>query len=179
MVDRPMGFKAPMILALAAGRKTQTRRIVKWLDGNLEPKAQHAVGDRLWVREGLCQCGSAVAYRADDIVHGDAEWVWKRRTLPSIHMPKGLSRFTLTVTNVLVHRLQDITEADAKAEGCGLYVADHGWITEDELRADPGYSNFICARHGFEDVWRTIHGKDSWYVNPWVAAYTFTVERRA
>lgn len=171
MVDQPMLFKAPMILALAARRKTQTRRIIKWLDGNLEPKAQHAVGDRLWVREGLCQCGSAVAYRADGLVHGDAEWVWKRPTLPSIHMPKGLSRFTLTVTDVRLQRLQDIDEADAIAEGLEWIAPTYGVS---------GIAASWCEypRSSYCALWDTINGSGSWETNPWVAAYTFTVERR-
>lgn len=45
MTDRPIIFSAPMVRALLAGRKTQTRRLAT------SPLAKCLPGDRLWVRE--------------------------------------------------------------------------------------------------------------------------------
>jgi hypothetical protein len=30
----------------------------------------------------------------------------------------------------------------------------------------------------FANYWHEINGRDSWDANPWVAAYTFSVEKR-
>lgn len=85
MKERPILFSAPMVLAILAGRKTQTRRIIKpqpmvsgppdfWRE-SLKPYAE--VGSRLWVRETWAPADtmykgheqdppSVVAYRADE-----------------------------------------------------------------------------------------------------------------
>ena len=86
-------------------------------------------GDRLWVREAFMHepadyCWEAsvsipsrpatTIYRADSDPRGEAKGCgWK----PSIHMPRALSRITLEITGVRVERLNDCSEADAKAEG--------------------------------------------------------------
>ncbi|MEQ1751860.1 MAG: hypothetical protein ABL974_20730, partial [Prosthecobacter sp.] len=79
-------------------------------------------GDRLWVRETHRYDGldpniakqmrdpKTVQHRSD----ADDEFV---KWLPSIHMPRWASRITLEIVSVRVERLQDITEADAIAEG--------------------------------------------------------------
>ena len=106
-------------------------------------------GDRLWVREAWAKSASGVEYRAD---FHDASWQQAGPWRPSIHMPRAASRITLTVTDVRVERLQDISEADARAEGI------------DDCDS-------VC---GFSELWDSLYGPGSWDANPWVAAIIFT-----
>lgn len=143
-----------------------------------------SVGDRLFVRENHrltdCECTEAcrgpghVWYEADSSGYRN---VAGNKLRPSIHMPRWASRLTLIVTGVKIERLQAVSEDDAKAEGCGLYVPGHGWISETELRCDPGYSNFLDPRLGFESIWTSINGADSWTANPFVIAVSFKVAK--
>ena len=142
-------------------------------------------GDTLWVRESWAHDGPDLAtvraaredalsggisygpyYRATEIAPGTLKW------RPSIHMPRWASRINLTVTAVRVEKLQDITEEDARAEGV-LYVPGHGDITLAELHADPGYSNYLCCRMGFEALWNSLHGPGAWDANPSVVVLSF------
>ncbi|GJE44863.1 hypothetical protein [Methylobacterium soli] len=204
MSDRPIIFSAPMVRALLAGRKTQTRRLVRfpgWAAGiftdplkivvetderGRDPEVicestgclaalplPYTVGDRLYVREAWAPLDAlthgdpgaqALAergfYRADEgTVEGEiARW------RPSIHMPRWASRLTLVVTDVRVERLQDISEADSKAEGV-------------EPICDHGVGNEHLHRIAFEQLWERLHGKGSWLANPWIAAISFSVHR--
>ena len=187
MTDRPIIFSAPMIRALLEGRKSQTRRVIStkgqanlfngdWSDdyvldpGNAAWRDQivrYAPGDRLWVREACAtwvggHCDTA--YRADetsdsweDLRHDARLGFWKIR--PSIHMPRWASRLTLTVTDVRVQRLGDLTDEDAIAEGidvtCGLTPSVTYAILWDKINAKRGYP---------------------WKSNPWIVALTFRTE---
>jgi len=205
VTDRPILFSGPMVRALIEGRKTQTRRVMNpqpvsclsWDDppaGSYPSKngwsrLRYAVGDRLWVRETIdmghtgyviCTCtyqadGTPVDLRPATFWAGDQT----RKLIPSIHMPRWASRLTLTVTEVRVQRLQDISEEDALAEG----VVDTG------RRDGAPYQHFlipgmpeITTEHEpspvFAGLWESINGPGAWAENPWVAAYTFTVEHR-
>jgi hypothetical protein len=148
-----------------------------------------APGDRLWVREtwalahlsvdceGVCDdveefTGRLIAANrdgywapiyaadADDINNHPSDRLVKRYR-PSIHMPRWASRLTLEVVSVRVERLQDITEADAEAEGLAR--------NEDFDRGP--YAN---AREEFAQLWNSINGKRApWVSNPWVWVITF------
>ena len=180
MTIRPIIFSALMVRALLDGRKTQTRRIVKWLDGNLEPKAGYSIGDRLWVREtwahdapSLETCRVAFEdaypggitygpyYRATETAPDTLRW------RSPIHMPRWASRLTLTVTAVRVERVQDISEDDAEAEG----------IEPILVPPDGGGAPHV---EGFRAIWQTLHSRDAWTwaQNPWVTAISFTVEKK-
>jgi hypothetical protein len=98
-------------------------------------------------------------------------WRDEKRYRPSIHMPRWASRLTLIVEGVKVERLQDISGADAKAEGAE--AVDRQF---DERLSNANKIDFAgCMSHGlgFERLWRSINGPDSWEANPWVVALTF------
>lgn len=214
MTDKPILFSAPMIRALLAGTKTQTRRLVKFSDllADRKPTGEivnyygdHRIGmafegttlvqplpiapgDRLWVRERFAVSGLGYGKKPKDAAGGkvhyfadpDNGWFsyWGSGH-PSIHMPRWASRLTLTVTDVRVQRLQDISEADAWAEGCKPdpeCADDHGNpFPAEEPHPKGGFVGWDCARDWFADLWNSIHGPDAWDQNPWVYALTFTV----
>lgn len=174
MSEKPIIFSGPMVRAILAGTKTQTRRVdpKAVFDADL---ARYQPGDRLWVRETWKRdawCGRIIAVDGTikDLglvsIHyaADASEQCRRYTAtppepsdhwrPSIFMPRWASRITLEVTDVRAQRLQEISAEDAKAEGmesCTPY---------DQFRA----------------LWDSINGKRTgcaWGDNPWVWAYTF------
>lgn len=208
MTDFPILFSGPMVRALLDGRKTQTRRALKMPDADFDAvfceedgtwyigdavtgKREHKLpiryrkGDRLWVREAWARTPVApiiatidkpmLVYRECDN-RTDYGGPWK----PGIHLPRGDSRLTLTVTDVRVQRLQEISEADALAEGVV-------WSTDHKAFIVPGVDhpcrNFpvlsrTTAREMYAALWDVINGSGQWLANPWVVALTFTVERR-
>lgn len=127
-------------------------------------------GDRLWVRETFCLSESAPyadgksdakpLYRADFKPEDDQPWYWK----PSIFMPRWASRITLEVVSVRVERLQDISEADAVAEGC---------TDPDKRTIAPRTICHASARTEYMALWEKINGGGSWAANPWVWVVEF------
>jgi hypothetical protein len=136
---KPILFSTAMVEAIIAGRKTQTRRLIKtdaysvvvngyggFCDEHGNPvKPKWQIGDILWVRE---------TWQVTDFLHredenwgyiykasengrdwesNDDNWKWK----PSIFMPKEACRLFLEVTDLRAERLKQITEEDAEAEG--------------------------------------------------------------
>lgn len=148
---------------------------------------RYAPGDRLWVRE-------AFSYETLDVDRNGfmPPWYWAdgnpmsgdfTRPKSPIHMPRWASRLTLTVTDVRVQRLHDISEEDAIAEGVeplhtgyfpyGITTFLTTFVGDREVPAQ------CCrtAKHSYEMLWNSLHGPDAWDANPWVAAYSFTVQR--
>lgn len=154
-------------------------------------------GDQLWVRESWWQAGDYVqSYPEDDegvwsgsrrVVYSadgappnepnrhypnglrkgsysaaDPHAVWRHR--PSIHMPRWASRIQLEITAVRVERLQDISEDQAQAEGAVCELAE---IDSVRLGAASTY------RAGFQRLWQSINGPESWQANPWVWVVEF------
>lgn len=213
MRERPILFSAPMVRAILAGTKTQTRRVVKlphmnplgeWQptrfggpdggrlrDGSTIPEqggiwhtrtGDHLgcpygqPGDRLWVREtfarvdGQTQPWIETDYRAT-YKHGDRlgdTLGVKKRWTPAIHMPRHASRITLEVTGVRVERLQDISAADAQAEGIAYSERLGGYCID---MAE--HFNSHDPRQSFWSLWESINGSGSVEANPWVWVIEF------
>lgn len=73
------------------------------------------------------------------------------------------SRFTQRITGIRVERLQDISEADAIAEGVEYYFAG---LFKDYLQ--PGEIGINCPIASYRSLWESINGPGSWDANPWV-----------
>jgi hypothetical protein len=212
MRERPILFSAPMVRAILADTKTQTRRVVKprkdpdygcyLAPGEVAGDENQArlcpygqPGDRLWVRESHSigpgpgvplQPGESagtlrwphVTYLADGAIERrDTRWKGAFGvTRPSIHMPRWASRITLRITDVRVERLQDISDADAIAEG-GT-EAEPGWWTHEGLQLNsPGSNRFGGTPiDSYRALWEQINGPGSWDANPWVWVLSFERE---
>lgn len=125
----------------------------------VKPPYRYAPGDILYVRETWKKAPNGYYYY-EDWQRNDIADVTKWK--PSIHMPKEAARIWLKVTDVRVERLQDITEAQAQAEGC-----NSGLLT-----------GACTARGQFEDLWNaTIKKSDlcqhGWDANPYVWVISF------
>jgi len=175
MSEHPIIFSGPMVRAILAGRKTQTRRLIRFPLNC--PFGR--VGDTLWVRETWCAADEmldgfaredpvCIGYQADKsaIMHEAAnvhrvdthQWNWQHDCIKwrsPIYMPRWASRIGLAVTDVSVERLQEISDQDARAEG----------IDVDE---------FADARLKFSRLWDSINAKRGpWAQNPYVWVITF------
>lgn len=238
MSDKPILFLAPMVRALLAGTKTQTRRTLKpqpvaavtgfqkvfadhpYFEATVNgaplgaafpaghgllsayPPLRYAIGDRLYVCEHWRTGGQhdhlaprdlppewalPIEYLADGTDHRNG------RFRQGMHMPRWASRITLTVTDVQVTRLQEISEGDALAEGVpnnddypGSFAKEYcsqcgGSGVYGAVGAGYGATEVDCAECAtpelrYRNLWDHINGPGSWDANPWVAAYTFTVQ---
>ncbi|MFD1226803.1 hypothetical protein [Pseudochrobactrum kiredjianiae] len=160
----------------------------------------YSVGDRLWVRESW-RCNSWAAdvatifYKAHENcsytemheqfpIAGQKGIAPSQSWKPSIHMPRWISRLTLTITNVRIERLQDISEEDAMAEGITMTLEDSpacAWFSGIHTNTNLAPENmdgwhFNDAQAAFQDLWNKINGANAWDANPWVIALTFTVQ---
>lgn len=159
-----------------------------------------APGDTLWVRETWCHARDPITskpnglfhYKADgeDVFEDDGDGyavenkdgTWKSPWRSPLYMPRWASRLTLRVTDVRVHRLHEVTEEDALAEGveaprcpnCGYTRVDCGVHLDHHLC---GPTEPPSATFEFEYLWESINGKRApWSSNPWVWAVTFERE---
>ncbi|MGI4875260.1 MAG: hypothetical protein ACRYFX_29235 [Janthinobacterium lividum] len=258
MKERPILFSGPMVQALLAGAKTQTRRIAyprtaklythhehyfpllgkpgqcvavvvtrpdedvkEWPADVVKASPHGQPGDRLWVREAWrtldihdelkpsdLDSQVPIIFEADGVSSDGSKelaQVFKGRYRSARFMMRHQSRLLLEITAVRCERLQDISEADAVAEGiekiCDYPNFKFVMQVGEEIGTTPIYKNYlatkktleadpydICATLGesgpeadshavasYKSLWESINGPDSWGDNPWVWVVEFKV----
>jgi hypothetical protein len=181
------GVQRNNCLTVRKPTKTKTGIEAHVIDAGEHGLLPYAPGDRLWVREGFSGPYGCRNLPPRDWPNAGPIWHWAdgnpehgdwTRPKPGIHMPRWASRLTLTVTDVRVQRLQDISEDDARAEGVG---------TDTVLELDVGdmpavrsvWNGVACSSHvdAMRETWAGIHGAGEWAANPWVCAVSFAVHK--
>lgn len=197
---KPILFSTPMVQAILRGEKTQTRRIAKpqakrdlesgyvfddkynkifdlhnWHEPFIAEFCKYKVGDILWVRETFQIIPpNMIFYKADK--ENKAKGNWK----PSIFMPKEACRIFLKLTKIRIERLNDITEADAIAEGIERWTDErmkskptHYKVYFQNCKPEDLCSYTSCPIDSYETLWQKINGEKSWEENPFVWVYEF------
>jgi hypothetical protein len=220
--EKPLVMSTESVQAILAGRKTQERisvgtnpeyiyRVVGEAGNDNNPlglsylfgieRPRYDIGDILWVKETWCEVpyksnceiinGTLVsfpqyAYKADSAV--DYTGLWRS----SHRMPRAAARIFLRVVSVRIERLQDISEADAIAEGVPQYEGEG--VPAICCRACKGTGFAIMPVNGgasesdcpkcdtavkrYHNLWdfhnaKRNHGAYAWEKNPWVWVYEF------
>lgn len=96
---------------------------------------------------------------------------------PSTNLPRWASRLSLTVTDVRLQRLQDITEEDALREGVGDRLTEEKSLPK---RLQLALRSVLSRTKGrrkaaFGLLWNEKYGVGAFEENPWVFALTFEV----
>jgi hypothetical protein len=189
----PLLFSTDMVRALV--RKTATRRTRGLAEINKAPKEWELLsfdgleavfahilsgdiariknpfggpGDILWVRETWKfdpSLGYIYKATSSPTISG-----WK----PSIHMPRQAARFYLEVQSVNIEPLMTITQEEAIAEGIEPVLSDKwkNYLTDSFVP----YWDYPLA--SFYSLWESIHGRKSYFENPWVWAITFKISTK-
>jgi hypothetical protein len=197
--ERPILFSAPMVRAILAGRKTQTRRVVKPQPLLNYPGIENHCpygqpGDQLWVRESFryffdeAKLYDCIQYSADGTLYKPSGLNWETgmafsekceppyKMKPSIHMPRWVSRINLEITGVQVERVRDISDDDALAEGVDTESDDCAWaVAEKAAIAGVPIVGGSQERFAFANLWDSINAARGcgWEMNPWVWVIEF------
>ncbi|EJK5583765.1 hypothetical protein NLF82_001043 [Salmonella enterica] len=200
MNERGMIFNAEMVRAILDGRKTQTRRPIKWKqtrfteiaerdDGSLWPWAEDCerggdiwfacpygqIGDRIWVRETF-----RVHSRATDVAtlvyRASVRNSWTEQThrvpIAVCDKPATPEKWTPSIhmPRWASRILLEIT--DVRVER----LRD---LSEEDAKSEgitPPAGGVLPGweyRINFRDLWMDIYGTDSWEANPWVWVIEF------
>ena len=197
MKSHPILFSTPMVQAILAGRKTQTRRIVKpqpyqmedgwWKFDGRRPKAKKATG----------MCMSTVAPGEWPLFEYDCPYgqvgdqLWVRETTVKITPSnfnggmRWLYRADIAVNKIDKLKLVPAIHMPRLASRITLEITEvrveclqdisnedcfnEGWEPEPIAQRIEGY----LARDWYIKLWGKINGPDSWELNPWVWVIEF------
>lgn len=210
MADKSIQFSVPMVKRLIHGAKTQTRRLDRPA-GNPYQVGDRLYVREPWRVARRYDGYSPVSSRRDGpiltpramsvlyIAGGQAanmegggwtfDWHnprhmpdWAGKFRQAMHMPRWASRLTLTVTDVRIERLHDISYEDCIAEGIEMESADPPFYYVPGMDTakiavgieQPGGRH---AQRAYFNLLDFLHGDGFSARNPKLVAYSFTVER--
>jgi hypothetical protein len=133
-------------------------------------------GHILYMREPLFKGPFDFAHYADsktvvfDIMTGEpVKWMWKVNTLSQLYMPKVAARSFFQYEFIRVQQVQEITRADAKAEGVNNLWS---WDAERNAAHPEHFRRALLNPYvaNYSVLWDEINAKRGfgWDVNPWV-----------
>lgn len=135
---------------------------------------------RLWDEEERETTHISVDYKLDNPHRimdklGRPEWKSGR------YMPRWASRIDLEVTGVRVERVQEITEADATAEGVRHYFGlldgrafdNHMKLAARFAKLHDPQATTVTAVDYYAAVWERLHGAGAWKRNDWIWVVDF------
>lgn len=201
MKERPILFSAPMVRALLACTKTQTRRIMKnqpsepptvyqpsltksgsrpvtaaiWQD-QLCICPYGVPGDRLWVRETHYRWGGSGTNKSV-IYLADGAWIdWGKE--PVWHGTCDLDNFFgRKLPGMLMPRFAARIALDLGAVRVERLQEISRGDAMDEGCPFPNMARGDDPRQWYAGLWESINGAGSWDANPWVWALTFNIAR--
>jgi hypothetical protein len=193
MKDYPLLFTDEMVRAILEGRKTQMRRPCKpqpteengdilfpwasfFANGTVHTWDRNGVGGENWnVKDHPGENKFSEALKRTQYVNatpfgGPGDRLTVRECWPGTTLTRHSTQIRLPVTDVRVGRIQDISEAEACAEGV-MPLPDN----------DTTLANYLARRSSsrhkaaFTFLWDAIYADKGlgWDDNPWVFAGTF------
>lgn len=194
MKDRPILFSAPMVRAILAGTKTQTRRAVNStgmyaIDASIhgEEVARRELvalatrcpygqsGDQLWVREAFsgphCMDASDGCKAVPPSKWGDCSriWYWAdgNPTEGDWTRPRPSIHMPRWASRIL---LEIVAVRVERLQDISDTDAEAEGIQEI---VDAGVDHDGTPRDAYRALWEQINGADSWSANPWVWVVEF------
>ncbi len=194
MKDRPILFSAPMVRAILAGTKTQTRRAVKStgmyaIDASIhgEEKARRELaalatrcpygqaGDQLWVREAFsgphCMDASDGCKAVPPSKWGDCSRIWYWADGNPTEGDWTRPRPSIHMPRWASRILLEITAVRVeRLQDISETDAEAEGIQEI---VDAGVDHDGTPRDAYRALWEQINGADSWSANPrvWVVEF--------
>lgn len=198
MKECGMIFNAEMVNAILSGRKTQTRRPIKWKqtrfteiaerdDGSLWPWAEDCehggdiwfacpygeIGDHIWVRETF-----RVHSRATDVAtlvyRASVRNSWTEQThrvpVAVCNKPVTPEKWTPSIHMPRWASRITLEITDVRVERLNS-ISDSDASKEGCCIADMESGD--CLSDVFTRLWTSIYGDDSWQANPWVWVIEF------
>jgi hypothetical protein len=202
MSDKPILFSAPMIRAILAGTKTQTRRVLKtprgcpkdyvYTPGALVDPAMgwwqnpesdrvgwssafpYSPGDRLWVREAWSPEHKWTGTKPREIPNGDDVWYWADGNPPEGDWAKPKPS---------IHMPRWASRITLEVTGVRVerlnQISEEDAVAEGIVAAPGGMWSGAEGQAGttpkaaYALLWDHINGPGAWDANPFVVAVEF------